>query len=114
MSDTVVADFIVPGLTEGPEMDEAYQRLSRMVGPMTGAKHLVIDLSRVKFISSCALSLLIRLKQVADTGGGEFIICGMRKQVHQVVKLVGLNRTLTLKATREDALESLGVAAKAK
>jgi anti-anti-sigma factor len=111
VGDTVIADFIVPGLTEGPELDEAYMRLSQMVGLAAGGKNLIIDLTRVKFISSSALSLLIRLKQAVDMREGEFIVCGLAKQVRQVFKLVGLERTLNLQETRDAALASLGVTA---
>ena len=110
VDDVIVADFIVPSLTEGFELDDSFERLRMSMRP-GGVKNMVIDLSRVGFIASSALSLLIRLKQVVDLQGGQFAICGLRKQVQMVFRLSGLDRSLTLHATRDEALAALGAMA---
>jgi anti-anti-sigma factor len=105
-ADIVVVDLMTPGLYEGADLDDISERLHRLIGPGL-SKSMIIDFSRVGFIASSCLSLLIMLKRAIDSNEGQFMICGLRKQVQQVFRLSGLEQMLTLHRTRDDALAAM-------
>ncbi len=109
VDDVVLIEFIVPGICDGPEIEEMSDELHEILGRCE-SKRMVIDLARVRFIASRALSLLLSLKQLVDIHHGELVICGLQDQLRQVFRMTGQDRFLTLMPDREQALESLGVA----
>jgi anti-sigma B factor antagonist len=109
IADVVVVEFVVPGICDGPEIDEMAEQLHEMIG-RSASKKMVIDLASVRFIASRALSLLISLKQLIDTHHGELLICGLREQVLQVFRLTGQDRWLSVQPNRDRALAALGIA----
>ena len=48
---------------------------------------------------------------ILESRPGVHIICGLSKQVQQVLKLSGLDRSLTVHETRDEALAAVGVMA---
>lgn len=110
VADVVVIEFLVPGICDGPEIDELSNALHELIGRST-SKKMIIDLARVRFVASRAVSLLVNIKQLIDVHGGELLVCGLREQLLQVFRLSGLERFLSLHATRDEALSALGVAA---
>jgi anti-anti-sigma factor len=110
VADVVVARFVVPGLAEGPELNDTYERLQLLIGPARG-KSIIIDFSSVQFVASSALSVLITLKHLVESGGGALAVCGLRKQVSQVFRIMGLDRTLAVHTTQDEALAALGAVA---
>lgn len=109
-ADIVVVDLMTPGLYEGPDLEETSERLHRLIGPGL-SKSMIIDFSRVGFIASSCLSVLLMLKRTIDSHGGQFAVCGLRKSVQQVFRLSGLEQTLTLHTTRDDALTAFSATA---
>lgn len=109
-ADIVVVDLMTPGLYEGPDLEDISDRLHRLIGPGL-SKSMIIDFSRVGFIASSCLSLLLMLNRAVESHEGQFIICGLRKQVQQVFRLSGLEQTLTLHPTRDDALAAMNAMA---
>ena len=71
-----------------------------------GPKHIILDLSQIDFIDSSGLGALVQLaKQAQSAGGTSQIVTNAR--VTQTVKLVRLEKFLSLQPSVEAALENV-------
>jgi len=73
----------------------------------TGAEAIVIDLSRVTFIDSTALGVIIGgVKRLRERDGRLIIVAGSRPVV-RILGITGLDQVLTVFDTRDEALAAL-------
>lgn len=71
-----------------------------------GPQHVILDLSQIDFIDSSGLGALVQLaKQAQSAGGTSQIVTNAR--VTQTVKLVRLEKFLSLRQNVEAALENV-------
>ena len=77
--------------------------------------HLVLDFHRVQFISSPVIGILLTLhKRLAAPAGAtagarsaaSLVLCGVGQRLLDLLKISKLDRLLTIKPTRKDALRS--------
>lgn len=71
-----------------------------------GPKHIVLDLSQIDFVDSSGLGALVQLVKKAQTEGGSLQIV-TNPRVTQTVKLVRLEKFLSLQPTVEEAVENI-------
>ncbi|HIK27465.1 MAG: STAS domain-containing protein [Oscillatoriaceae bacterium SKW80] len=71
-----------------------------------GPKHIVMDLSQIDFVDSSGLGALVQLVKKAQGEGGSLQIV-TNPRVTQTVKLVRLEKFLSLKSTVEEAVENI-------
>jgi len=71
-----------------------------------GPPHLILDLSKIDFIDSSGLGVLVQLAKKAQTANGSFQIV-TNPRVTQTVKLVRLEQFLSLQTSVEVALENV-------
>jgi len=69
----------------------------------------VLDLSRLSYMGSAALGLMVNVRQRVKQGGGQLVLCGMSARLQQIFRTCCMERLFTIKASRTDALKSLGV-----
>ncbi len=72
---------------------------------------VVVDLTRLSFIDSSGIGLLIRAFRAVDEGGKLHTVISPGSQVERVFRLAGIDRTLPLFVERSRALGSLNGAA---
>jgi anti-sigma B factor antagonist len=72
---------------------------------------VVIDLTRLSFIDSSGIGLLIKAFRAVDDGGRLHTVIAPGSQVERVFRLAGIDRALPLFVERTRALESLNGAA---
>jgi anti-sigma B factor antagonist len=73
----------------------------------SGVEQVLVDLSRVTFIDSTALGVIISgVKRLAERDGGLAIVAGSRPVV-RILDVTGLDKVLTVFDTREAALATL-------
>jgi anti-anti-sigma factor len=93
------------------DMNTATDLERELEGPVAAAKTpLLIDLSRCEFIDSTGIALIVRSWQTLDGDGqghGQFALCGVGNQVKRVLDITGLEQTIPMHASREQALERL-------
>ena len=91
------------------DMNTATDLERELEGPVAAAQApLLIDLSRCEFIDSTGIALIVRSWQTLDSDGGEgFALCGIGQQVKRVLDITGLEQTIPIHASREQALERL-------
>jgi len=70
-----------------------------------GHSRLVLDFTRLDYISSAGLRTLLRAQQAARKFGGEVRLFGLNDHVLKVFEMAGFHRMLRIAATREEALE---------
>lgn len=71
-----------------------------------GPPHIILDLSKIDFIDSSGLGVLVQLAKKAQTSEGTLQIV-TNPRVTQTVKLVRLEQFLALQPTVEVALENI-------
>lgn len=87
---------------EGP-LDEAIA---------AGDASLVVDLSECEFIDSTGIALIVRAWQQLDRaadgdGTGRVVICSDNDQVRRVIEITGLELSISIHGTRDEALAAL-------
>jgi anti-anti-sigma factor len=70
---------------------------------------VLIDLSSCEFIDSTGIALIVRAWQRLDGGGDgrTLVICSQNDQVRRVLEITGLELSIPVHPTRDDALAAL-------
>ncbi len=71
---------------------------------------VVVDLTKVSFIDSSGIALLIQAFHAGDDAGALNTVIAEGSQVQRVFRLAGIDRVLSLFTERAPALESLNAA----
>ena len=94
-------------LSTAPDLEPA---LDQAVG--SDGTAVLIDLSECEFIDSTGIALIVRTWQRLDegtegNGGGRVTICGANDQVRRVLEITGLERSIPMHGSRDEALAAL-------
>lgn len=75
----------------------------------SGEGSILIDLSRCEFIDSTGIALIVRAWQRLDSGenGRPLVICSDNQQVRRVLEITGLELSIPVHATRDEALAAI-------
>ncbi|SAI25628.1 anti-sigma factor antagonist [Bordetella ansorpii] len=73
-----------------------------------GAQKIVLDLSRLDYISSAGLRVVLVLAKRLKQSAGALVLCSIQPQVREVFDISGFLAILTVTDTREQALQKLG------
>ena len=73
---------------------------------------VLVDLTDCEFIDSTGIALIVRAWQRLDAGAdgegsGRVVICSANEQVRRVLEVTGLELSIKIYETREEALSSL-------
>ncbi len=72
----------------------------------TGTR-LVIDFSRLRFIDSSGLGVMLSCLRQLNAKGGDLKLCGMSKEVRGTFELVRMHRIFDIFASCEEAVRAL-------
>ncbi|GAB4425185.1 MAG: anti-sigma factor antagonist [Chloroflexi bacterium OHK40] len=73
-----------------------------------GARHVLLDLGEVSFLSSSGLRALLLIRKELMTLGGELRLAALQPQVHEVFTLTGFTQVFAIHATVDEARSSFG------
>jgi len=73
-----------------------------------GARHVLLDMSQVTFLSSSGLRALLLVRKELLAQNGELRLCALKPQVHEVFTLTGFTQVFAIHSTREEALRAFG------
>jgi anti-anti-sigma factor len=75
----------------------------------SGEGSVLIDLSQCEFIDSTGIALIVRAWQRLDSGenGRALVICSQNDQVRRVLEITGLELSIPVHLTRDEALAAL-------
>jgi anti-anti-sigma factor len=86
----------------------------RLEGPLeealdSGEGSVLIDLSECEFIDSTGIALIVRAWQRLDgsENGRALVICSHNDQVRRVLEITGLELSIPVHATRDEALAAI-------
>lgn len=70
---------------------------------------VLIDLSQCEFIDSTGIALIVRAWQRLDSGknGRALVICSQNEQVRRVLEITGLELSIPVHLTKDEALADL-------
>jgi anti-anti-sigma factor len=68
----------------------------------------VLDLARVEFLPSLALSLLVKIHKQLAQAECKLVLAGLRPNVLEVVRITALNKYLRVCPTTEEGLKLVG------
>jgi anti-sigma B factor antagonist len=87
------------------EVDGVKRNLLRLADD-PGRTRMVLDFQSVEALSSSVLAALLSLRKALLTQGGRLALCGLRPEVHEVFVITGLERSLNVYPTEQQALLS--------
>jgi anti-anti-sigma factor len=75
----------------------------------SGEGSVLIDLSQCEFIDSTGIALIVRAWQRLDSGGNgrALVICSHNEQVRRVLEITGLELSIPVHGTRDEALAAI-------
>ena len=65
---------------------------------------VVFDLERMTYVSSAGLCVFLVAAKQAQRTGGKVVFCNLADNIREVFKVGGFNQILTLRDTKEEAL----------
>lgn len=101
----------VTTLTDEKILEQAdIQALEDSIMPLIESSdeiNLVIDFSKVKFLTSAVLGLLIRISKKVYESGGRLKLCSIDPKILEIFKITRLDRVFDICEDRYEALRGL-------
>jgi len=70
----------------------------------SGSSKLLLDMGDVSYVSSAGLRMLLSIKKQMKAVPGRFVVCNLRSEVLEVLKICGFDHVLDIATTKEEAL----------
>lgn len=84
------------------ELDSSIQQLSE-----EGATVILVDASGLEYISSAGLGVFMSYLEDFQERNVKMVIFGLKEKVHQVFVILGLDKLMNIKKSKEEALEEV-------
>jgi len=110
MWDVTVVDFQEAKILEVQQLDAISQELFRLVDDLDRRK-IILDFSRVQFLASAAIGLVMNLHRKITAVKGTLVLCGLRKELMKVFEIMKLTKVLQFAANEGEALKVFGYTA---
>ncbi len=110
MWDVTIVDVQEVRLLDASQIDAIGQELYRLVDQMD-RKKLLLDLTKVRFLASAAIGVLMTLHQKTQAIQGTMVICGLRKELMRVFEIMKLTKVLKFAANEGEGLGMFGYTA---
>jgi anti-sigma B factor antagonist len=107
--DVTIVDVQASRLLEGEQIDAIGEELYRLVEQMN-RKKLVLDFSKVQFLASAAVGMVMNLHKKSTAIKGTLILCGVRKEIMRIFEIMSLTKLLRFCADEKEALAAFGYA----
>ena len=69
-----------------------------------GARRLIVDFSRLDFVSSSGSRVLLIAAQALKAEGGTLVLCSMKDHINEVFQVSGFSQIIPVTDSREAAL----------
>lgn len=100
----VVAEIVVPRLFDPAVVDRLDQDLHAVVGV---DDDVILDLTRVRFISSAMLGRMVMLWMGAQRHGRRVVLCGVTGTLAEILRIAGLHQRVQVHPDVATALAEL-------
>lgn len=96
---------------KGPSLSEADAAgvlAEAMPDAVRARGRVLLDMSRVEYMSSAGISMLVQLRELCMGEGGSLALCNLAKPIAAVLKTTRVDRLFTIAPSREKALTKMG------
>ncbi len=94
-------------LVGGEETDELRNAVADFVEQ--GTKNLIIDLSKVTYLNSTAIGVLVSAHTTFSRNKGRVKVCGINKNINNIFVITKLTLVFDVAETKEEAAKGFGV-----
>jgi anti-sigma B factor antagonist len=94
--------MLVLGL-EGQQVESTIKKLVQ-----DGKKNVIVDLSKVSYVDSSGIGILVGSFGHCKRGGGAMRLTGVRDNILKIMKLTRVDEVLKVDASLEEAEQNLG------
>jgi anti-sigma B factor antagonist len=95
-------------LVGGEETDELRNAVADFVEQ--GNKQLIIDLSKVTYLNSTAIGVLVQAHTTYSKNKGHVTLCGINKSINNIFVITKLTMVFDVVETRDDAVKAFEMA----
>ena len=106
-SNAVVATLTSEKILEDQDIRDLEEALMPLIA-QAETKNLVIDFSNVKFLTSSALGLLIRVSKRISESSGNLRLCSIDPRILEIFRITRLDNVFDIQPDTESAVESFG------
>jgi anti-sigma B factor antagonist len=99
--------LIVTPKTENIDASNVEKFKSKITPEMEHYKHMILDLSNIAFIDSSGLGSFLSFLKRLEEKQGTLILCEVPRSVRLLFEIVRLHEIITIKTTRDEAIEFL-------
>ncbi len=100
-------DYTLLSLDGGWEETQTVSRQMEMVRKGEISKNIILDLSRLDFVQSYQIGMMIKIKSTTDELNGRFMIVGDSDEIKDILEVVDLGFMVPRFKSVEEALTSL-------
>jgi anti-sigma B factor antagonist len=81
--------------------------LKRAVEPLCAVPHpkVVLNCAALIYVNSTGYGLFFTWQRACRLRNGQMALCGLKKKIHQVIQVLGLENLLTICATQAEAMD---------
>lgn len=72
-----------------------------------GKKHIIVDFSKVDYLSSAGMRLLLSVTKKLDANGGKLFLISVQDNVMEIIKMAGFESILHLQKDEKEALNQI-------
>jgi len=97
-------DVVVLALNGRLDAHTAPQAEAPLLAPIEqGAKQLLVDFSRVDYISSAGLRVLLVAARTISENDGKIVLCGLKPAIKSVFDIAGFSSIFPIFASQQEA-----------
>src|SRR5207237_10078591 len=86
-----IVELALPLSMDSDEFDELNDSLLKLIGKQPAGRW-VLDLSRLSYLGSAALGLMVNLRQTVKDAGGVIVLCGMSPRLASIFRTCCMER----------------------
>ena len=98
-----VLELVLPTSIDSSEFDRLNESVLDVLGKEPGAGW-VLDLSRVAYMGSAVLGLMVNIRQVVMKAQGKVVLCGMNDRLMRIFETCCMERLFKIVAGRPEAI----------
>ena len=98
-----VLELLLPSTIDSSEFDRLNESVLDVLGKEPGAGW-VLDLSRVAYMGSAVLGLMVNIRQVVMKAQGKVVLCGMNDRLMRIFETCCMERLFKIVPGRAEAI----------
>ncbi len=100
-----VVELELPESLDVDEFDKLNESLLNQFRERDG--RWILDLSKVDYVGSAVLGMMVNIRQHVKSASGKLVICGMSPRLTEIFKACSMERLFVIVKTRADAVKKL-------